>query len=99
MVLNTASSPPHFPSPQQSIGEFVLTDPDMKIPKRGKIFAINEGYAQYWDESVTEYVRQCKYPPVSRIDLEEYLLTSIIEYLVKLLKFLMVLLRVYTVAM
>ena len=34
----------------------------MRIPSRGKIFSINEGYAQYWDESVTEYVRQCKYP-------------------------------------
>jgi len=46
----------------QSIGEFVLTDKDMKIPKRGKIFSINEGYAKYWDESVTEYVHQCKFP-------------------------------------
>lgn len=40
----------------------MLTDPDMRIPKRGKIFAINEGYAQYFDESVTEYLKQCKYP-------------------------------------
>ncbi len=40
----------------------MLTDKDMKIPKRGNIFAINEGYAKYWDESVTEYVRQCKFP-------------------------------------
>ena len=40
----------------------MLTDRNMKIPSRGKIFAVNEGYAQYWDESVTEYVRQCKFP-------------------------------------
>ena len=46
----------------QSIGEFVLTHPDIKTPPRGKIFSINEGYAQYWDEPVTEYVRQCKHP-------------------------------------
>ena len=46
----------------QSIGEFILTDPGMKIPARGKIFSINEGYAKYWDEHVTEYVRQCKFP-------------------------------------
>lgn len=45
-----------------SIGEFVLTHPSIKIPPRGKIFSINEGYAQYWDEPVTEYVRQCKFP-------------------------------------
>lgn len=46
----------------QSIGEFVLTDKNMRIPSRGKIFAINEGYARYFDESVTEYLRQCKFP-------------------------------------
>ena len=27
-----------------AIGEFVLTDPDLRIPKRGKIYSINEGY-------------------------------------------------------
>ena len=42
----------------------MLTDPNMTIPKRGKIFSINEGYAQYWDEATTEYVDQCKRPKV-----------------------------------
>jgi fructose-1,6-bisphosphatase I len=46
----------------QSIGEFILTDRDMRIPSRGKIFAINEGYAQYFDESVNKYLHECKYP-------------------------------------
>lgn len=49
----------------QALGEFILTDPDMKIPARGKIFSVNEGYAQYWDESVTKYVERCKKPEVS----------------------------------
>lgn len=44
----------------------MLSDPNMTIPKRGNIFAINEGYAKYWDEDVTEYVRQCKFPEVGR---------------------------------
>ncbi len=51
-----------FLSPLQSIGEFVLTHPNIRVPPRGNIFSINEGYAQYWDESATEYVRQCKFP-------------------------------------
>lgn len=42
----------------------MLSDANMTIPKRGNIFAINEGYAKYWDEDVTEYVRQCKFPEV-----------------------------------
>ena len=52
----------HTHTHTQSIGEFVLTHPDIRIPPRGKIFSINEGYAQYWDEPVTEYVHQCKFP-------------------------------------
>jgi len=39
-----------------SIGEFVLTDPDMKIKERGKIYSLNEGYANLWDPAVKEFV-------------------------------------------
>lgn len=45
-----------------AIGEFVLTDPSMKIKPRGKIYSINEGYAQYWDAATTEYIRRKKFP-------------------------------------
>lgn len=41
----------------------------MKIPSRGKIYSINEGYTQYWDESVKQYVHKCKYPDVSRLEI------------------------------
>ncbi|XP_071497229.1 fructose-1,6-bisphosphatase 1-like [Diadema antillarum] len=45
-----------------AIGEFVLTDRLMTIKPRGKIFSINEGYAQYWDQSITKYVESKKNP-------------------------------------
>jgi len=45
-----------------SVGEFVLTESNMKIKPKGKIFSINEGYAQYWDKAMTEYIRRKKYP-------------------------------------
>ncbi|RWS28328.1 fructose-1:6-bisphosphatase 1-like protein [Leptotrombidium deliense] len=45
-----------------AIGEFVLTEPQMTIPKRGKIYSINEGYEALWDDAVKEYVRNKKYP-------------------------------------
>jgi len=45
-----------------AIGEFVLTEPNIRIKPRGKIYSINEGYAQYWDPAVTEYVRRKKFP-------------------------------------
>ena len=41
----------------QSIGEFVLTDPNMTIKERGKIYSLNEGYANLWDPAVSEYVK------------------------------------------
>ncbi len=49
----------------QSLGEFILTQPNMQIPSRGKIFSLNEGYAQYWDKAVTEYIHDKKFPKVS----------------------------------
>lgn len=45
-----------------SIGEFILTDPNIKIKPRGKIYSINEGYAAVWDEAVSEYVHSKKHP-------------------------------------
>lgn len=44
------------------IGEFILTEPDLKIPKGGKIYSINEGYAMYWDRATEEYVKAKKFP-------------------------------------
>merc|ERR1712223_828551 len=43
-----------------SIGEFVLTDPGMTCKPRGKIYSINEGYEEHWENAVKEYVRSKK---------------------------------------
>jgi len=43
-----------------SIGEFVLTDADMKCKQRGKIYSINEGYEERWEPAVKEYVKSKK---------------------------------------
>lgn len=45
-----------------SIGEFILTDVNMKIPNQGKIYSINEGYQYLWDESIKNYVEAKKDP-------------------------------------
>ena len=45
-----------------SIGEFVLTDPNMTIPEKGKIYSINEGYCADWDDAVRNYVNDKKDP-------------------------------------
>jgi fructose-1,6-bisphosphatase I len=43
-----------------SIGEFVLTDHDIKVPERGTIYSVNEGNTAFWDERVKEYVESLK---------------------------------------
>lgn len=46
----------------QSLGEFILTHPDMKIPRTRSIYSVNEGNSLYWEEPVKEYINSLKYP-------------------------------------
>jgi fructose-1,6-bisphosphatase I len=43
-----------------SIGEFLLSHPNMKTPRKGKIYSINEGNADFWDEGTREYINWVK---------------------------------------
>ncbi|XP_015790657.1 fructose-1,6-bisphosphatase 1 isoform X1 [Tetranychus urticae] len=45
-----------------AIGEFILTEPNITVPRRGKIYSINEGYESQWDPVVKAYVHSKKYP-------------------------------------
>lgn len=45
-----------------AIGEFILTDKEMKIPDKGKIYSINEGYTHLWDSSIINYIQAKKDP-------------------------------------
>ncbi|CAH2087132.1 unnamed protein product [Euphydryas editha] len=49
-----------------SIGEFILTDPNMKIPEKGKIYSINEGYAAEWSEGLKNYIEEKKRPKTGK---------------------------------
>ena len=49
-----------------SIGEFVLTESNMKIKPSGKIYSINEGYAGMWDEATKEFVDSKKFPKTGK---------------------------------
>ncbi|XP_023676415.1 fructose-1,6-bisphosphatase isozyme 2 [Paramormyrops kingsleyae] len=52
----------NFFSLDPAVGEFILTERNVKIKKKGKIYSINEGYAKYFDSAVNEYVKWKKYP-------------------------------------
>jgi fructose-1,6-bisphosphatase I len=43
-----------------TIGEFVLTHPNIKIPKRGKIYSINESNTPEWPAALQEYINNLK---------------------------------------
>ena len=43
-----------------SIGEFILTHPNIKIPARGKIYSSNEGNEKYWDAPTKAYINSVK---------------------------------------
>lgn len=45
-----------------SIGEFILTDAHMRIPEKGAIYSVNEGYFSVWAEGVKNYIDSKKAP-------------------------------------
>jgi fructose-1,6-bisphosphatase I len=40
-----------------SIGEFILSHPAMKIPRRGKVYSINEGNYNSWELGLKKYIK------------------------------------------
>lgn len=45
-----------------ALGEFILTHPNMRMPKSRAIYSVNEGNSLYWEEPVKEYFNGLKYP-------------------------------------
>jgi fructose-1,6-bisphosphatase I len=46
-----------------SLGEFILTHPNIKIPETNSIYSINEGNSVLWDKTISDYVLKKKSPP------------------------------------
>ena len=45
-----------------SIGEFLLSHPDISTPAEGKIYSINQAYYESWEEGLKDYVRWMQQP-------------------------------------
>jgi fructose-1,6-bisphosphatase I len=43
-----------------TIGEFILTHRNIRIPKRGKIYSINEANSLTWDKATITYIENAK---------------------------------------
>jgi len=45
-----------------AFGEFILTHPDMRVPKTRSIYSVNEGNSMYWEEPVKQWCESLKNP-------------------------------------
>jgi fructose-1,6-bisphosphatase I len=62
MMVFTTGQGVHGFTLDPSVGEFLLSHPDIKIPERGKIYSINEGYRTFWDDATKDVVDYFKSP-------------------------------------
>jgi len=49
-----------------SVGEFLLSHPNIRIPEQGNIYSVNEGYHHYWDEPTLEVLAHFKAAGMTR---------------------------------
>ncbi len=45
---------------EPTLGEYVLSHPDMKMPEEGKVYSVNEGLANSFSQGVKDYLQFCK---------------------------------------
>jgi fructose-1,6-bisphosphatase I len=62
MLVYTTGDGVHGFTLDPSIGEFFLSHPNIKIPDRGGIYSINEGYYHRWNPEVRTWVDWIKSP-------------------------------------
>lgn len=56
----TARAGVHVFTLSPASGEFILTNRNVKIPPRGKVYSTNEGNTKFWSEGVKKYVQHLK---------------------------------------
>jgi fructose-1,6-bisphosphatase I len=58
MLVYTTGHGVHGFTLDPSIGEFLLSHPDMKIPEHGRYLSVNDAYEQVWPENVRALMRR-----------------------------------------
>ncbi len=58
MLVYTTGQGVHGFTLDPSIGEFLLSHPDMRIPASGRYLSVNEAYEQHWTEPVRALIRR-----------------------------------------
>jgi fructose-1,6-bisphosphatase I len=60
MLVYTVGQGVHGFTLDPTVGEFLLSHPNMTIPPRGKTYSINEGNSAAWDPGTANYVKHLK---------------------------------------
>jgi len=69
-----------------SIGEFLLSHENIRIPERGKIFSVNETYYNYWTDGVRQLVDYFKSPATKPAYTARYVGSLVADFHRNLLK-------------
>lgn len=56
LVLTMKDGPVNGFTMDNALGEFILTHPNMQMPKKRAIYSCNEGNSKYWDAATLEWV-------------------------------------------
>jgi fructose-1,6-bisphosphatase I len=56
MMVYSAGSGVHGFTLDPTVGEFLLTHPDIRIPSRPKFYSVNQAYERYWAREIQEYI-------------------------------------------
>ena len=60
LVMTMQGGPVHGFTMDNGLGEFILTHPDIQMPKKRGIYSTNEGNSKYWPEPVKEWCEEMK---------------------------------------
>lgn len=58
MLVYSAGNGVHGFTLDQTVGEFLLTHPDIRIPSKAKFYSVNQGYERFWVREIQEYIGQ-----------------------------------------
>lgn len=57
MMVYTTGHGVHGFTLDPTIGEFLLSHENIKMPRRGQIYSMNEGYYRYFDDGIKKYIK------------------------------------------
>jgi fructose-1,6-bisphosphatase I len=55
MLVYTSGNGVHGFTLDNTVGEFLLTHPNIQMPAKPKFYSVNQGYERYWNREIQEY--------------------------------------------